>query len=52
MYEMINDSTFLQFEEEDEIDSSETQPNVSDIPNNILIIEKMFSLKKVGKVLS
>ena len=59
MYEMVNDSTFLQFEEEDdEIDSNETQSKnrpVLDVPNHIvqvLIIEKMINLKKAVKVLN
>ncbi|CAB5328917.1 unnamed protein product [Rhizophagus irregularis] len=59
MYEMINDSTFLQFEEEDDkIDSNETQSknrtilNISNHIVQVLIIEKMFNLKTVGKILN
>ncbi|CAG8630648.1 9195_t:CDS:2 [Rhizophagus irregularis] len=59
MYEMINDSTFLQFEKEDDkIDSNETQSknrtilNISNHIVQVLIIEKMFNLKTVGKILN
>ncbi|CAB5375598.1 unnamed protein product [Rhizophagus irregularis] len=49
VHEMINDSTFLQFEEEeDEINNRRNIP-ISEIPNHkvrVLIIEEMFNLVK------
>ncbi|GBC46481.2 ribonuclease H-like domain-containing protein [Rhizophagus irregularis DAOM 181602=DAOM 197198] len=55
VHEMINDSTFLQFEEEeDEIDNRRNIP-ISEIPNHevrVLIIEEMFNLKNAVKCLN
>ncbi|CAB4394302.1 unnamed protein product [Rhizophagus irregularis] len=55
VHEMINDSTFLQFEEEeDEIDNRRIIP-ISEIPNHevqVLIIEEMFNLKNAVKCLN
>ena len=52
--EMINDSTFLQFEEVDEQANNETTPEVLDIPNHevrVLIIEELIDLKRVAREL-
>lgn len=55
LYEMINDSMLLQFEEEDDEINNETQSknvSVSDISNHIvqvLIIEKIIDLKDAVK---
>jgi hypothetical protein len=52
--EMINDSTFLQFEEVDEQINNETTPEVLEIPNHevrVLIIEELIDLKKVVREL-
>ncbi|PKY62759.1 hypothetical protein RhiirA4_433147, partial [Rhizophagus irregularis] len=55
LYEMINDSMLLQFEEEDDEINNETQSKnvtVSNIPNHIvqvLIIEKIIDLKDAVK---
>ncbi|GBC39358.2 ribonuclease H-like domain-containing protein [Rhizophagus irregularis DAOM 181602=DAOM 197198] len=55
VHEMINNSTCLQFEEEeDEIDNRRNIP-ISEIPNHevrVLIIEEMFNLKNAVKCLN
>jgi hypothetical protein len=55
LHEMINESIFLQFdEEEDEIDNRKNIP-ISEIPNHevrVLIIEEMFNLKNAVKCLN
>ncbi|RGB37937.1 hypothetical protein C1646_665833 [Rhizophagus diaphanus] len=55
VHKMINESTFLQFEEkENEIDNRRNIP-ISEIPNHevqVLIIEEMFNLKNAVKYLN
>ncbi|GBB94588.1 hypothetical protein RclHR1_23870002 [Rhizophagus clarus] len=51
VHEMINESTFLQCEEENETDNRRNTP-ILDILNHevqVLIIEKMFNLKDAAK---
>ncbi|CAG8711386.1 ribonuclease H-like domain-containing protein [Rhizophagus irregularis DAOM 181602=DAOM 197198] len=54
LYEMINNSTFLQFEEEDDEVDNVTNPSALEIPNHevqVLIIESFFNLKDTVKCL-
>ncbi|PKY56251.1 hypothetical protein RhiirA4_428112 [Rhizophagus irregularis] len=54
LYEMINNSTFLQFEKEDDEVDNETNPSALEISNHkvqVLIIESFFDLKDTVKCL-